>query len=559
MKNYEEKKINFYSKYKLNIFFQYIKKYSKNFCVLLLITFVKTMFSYIAPLFIARIIDKGIVEKSLIVLIVYVLGYALTEVLCEICSIIYTKFSRKYSFYIEKDVKNELLKYCLENEKKISSGEVSSLLNEDAVNFISILTNDFQEMLINILSLISSIVILVSLQWELAIIIILMQSTIIIIQSITRRMLEERSVEARVSYISFMTIVTEIISNIKIIPHLGAAQYEKTRYNKGLENTFECSNKQIMFAMYISSFTNLLFVVLIVVVYLFGGYQVIKGSITIGILVTFLQYVNNFSTPLTALLSVPITLSENYASISNVAKILEKSAGNHKEMDDRLLDVNEIKIEGLAFSYDTKAIFEDAFVNFTKGTVSYIIGESGIGKSTLLKLICGIIKTEEDSIFFDGIPINKISDENLIDLIALVPQEPLIFKDTIRTNITLDPEENINNKLEQICSACMIYDDIQALEDGFETEMDEQGGNLSGGQKNRVCLARALYSSKPILIIDEGTSGLDIKTELKVRENMKPFLVDKIVIIITHSKNFIMRNSNVYTVENGKITLRKDM
>ena len=129
-----------------------------------------------------------------------------------------------------------------------------------------------------------------------------------------------------------------------------------------------------------------------------------------------------------------------------------------------------------------------------------------------------------------------------------------MFHDSILNNIVLDTNVDME-WVKQVCKDCEILKDIEALPDGFETIIAEQGNNLSGGQKNRICLARALYMKKPILVIDEVTAGLDMITEKRVKENLKKYFRNKIVIIITHSPQFIIEESNVYSLENGKLLL----
>ena len=134
-------------------------------------------------------------------------------------------------------------------------------------------------------------------------------------------------------------------------------------------------------------------------------------------------------------------------------------------------------------------------------------------------------------------------------LISQVTQEPILFNDTIKNNIVLGKQYD-SQKLDSICKCCCIYNDIKNLDDGYDTVISEKGGNFSGGQKSRLCLARALYQDKPILIIDEVTSGLDLDTETKLRDNLIKEISNKIIIFITHSSNFIAPGSKTYTISN---------
>ncbi len=143
-------------------------------------------------------------------------------------------------------------------------------------------------------------------------------------------------------------------------------------------------------------------------------------------------------------------------------------------------------------------------------------------------------------------------------LISFVSQDAVLFNDSIENNIVLDLEYN-KEKLERVCRCCRIYDDIVNLPDSFSTVVSENGKNFSGGQRSRLCLARALYQDKPIIIIDEVTAGLDMDTESELRDNLIKELSDKITLIITHSNNFIMLNSIIYYLNKNHLVVKENM
>ena len=194
---------------------------------------------------------------------------------------------------------------------------------------------------------------------------------------------------------------------------------------------------------------------------------------------------------------------------------------------------------------------------FEKGTKYYIRGKSGSGKSTFINLISGRQSYESGEIFYDGISLKDIDVESRMELISFVSQDAVLFNDSIENNIILDLEYN-KEKLEKVCKCCRIYDDIINLPDSFSTMVSENGINFSGGQKSRLCLARALYQEKPIIIIDEVTAGLDSDTESELRDNLVNELSDKITLIITHSNNFVMLNSVIYYLNKNHLNVKEN-
>lgn len=181
-------------------------------------------------------------------------------------------------------------------------------------------------------------------------------------------------------------------------------------------------------------------------------------------------------------------------------------------------------------------------------------GQSGAGKSTLLQLISGQLRNYKGTINYNGSNLKTIASKNISDLVSVVTQDSVLFNDSIINNIVLD--KNIDyERVKYLCKICNILNDIEELPDKFDTIISENGDSFSGGQKSRLCLVRALYKDLPVLIIDEVTSGLDGITERNIRENLSEIVNDKIVIIVTHSRNFIINNSIIYNIDNYSLKL----
>lgn len=359
--------------------------------------------------------------------------------------------------------------------------------------------------------------------------------------------LEQISLSSRNMFIDFMNVINEITTNIKNIIGTGAKKYLKRKYNVSMQTEFEIARKQTMFELKIASAFSLFSSFITCAILMIGGFFVIKGELTIGLLLSFSQYSSVFLNPVIELLNIPTELSSQYSSIKNVSDILEYMNDNGLNKNLTIKNIRKIQLNNISFSYKDKKILNNLSFEFKTGNIYYIIGESGVGKSTLARLISGQLQPLSGQINYNEYSINQMSVEELTNYMAWVSQDTILFHDTILNNIVLD--ETIDMKrVREVCQACQILKYIDNLSHGFDTMLAEQGNNFSGGQKNRICLARAIYKNKPIIILDEVTSGVD-----KIKKGLKGYFTNKIVIIITHSKQFILDPNSIYRLINGNL------
>ena len=290
-------------------------------------------------------------------------------------------------------------------------------------------------------------------------------------------------------------------------------------------------------------------------VLIWGAFEVASGRLGIGTLFAFVELVAQLRHPLQ---NVSGILPQYYSAIASAERLLEieempeetpPETIDKNEIYSRLLSING---ENLHFGYDNREIISDANFTIEKGSVCAIMGESGTGKSTLLKLLLGLYKPTEGKIslkFSDG---ERALDSSLRGLFSYVPQGDMILTGTIRENITFLSNNATDEDVENAAKMAVIYDYIASLPDGFNTVIGERGAGLSEGQLQRIAIARALLADSPILLLDECTSALDNATELMLLENLKK-QKDKTVILITHRTAALDICDTVLKVEDCKI------
>lgn len=528
----------------------FFMNYKKYYLVTLLLTMISSLILYLTPLINILIFDMGIKNNNFKVLLFSVLLFLVANILSELFKILQMKYDMFLNYKMSKRLKTKVLDYCIENSFfSDKSGEYISLLERDVSSYINITYNGSVSFVRNIINAISSTIIVVKLQPDLAVVSAILLLMLIFVRLKTQNIEEIKGREARNSYIALYSSINEIVHNIKKISILGASKFALKRYEKVLDNEYRVSKSQVTFTYKINSLISLTMSAISGIILLWGGYKVIIGTLTVGALISFNQYASSLSSPIIGLISIPSDFASKYDTINKISTIIEKGDTVPKESID---SVSEIKVSRLSFSYDNEIIFHNAKAVFRKGNVYYICGQSGTGKSTLLQLISGQLRNFKGTISYNGSSIKELDSKNISNLVSVVTQDSVLFNDSIINNIVLDKDIDLE-RVKYLCKICSILADIEELPDKFDTIISEKGDSFSGGQKSRLCLVRALYKDLPVLIIDEVTAGLDGITERNIRGNLSEVVNDKIVIIVTHSRNFIMDNSIIYNIDNHKI------
>ncbi len=286
-------------------------------------------------------------------------------------------------------------------------------------------------------------------------------------------------------------------------------------------------------------------------VLVWGAGQIASGIITAGTLIYFLQLISMLRSPLQNITGI---IPRYYSMTASAERLIElenlPSEFTVSSEIDLKKDFKHIVADRLSFGYDNNLILNKCSFNIEKNTITALTGDSGIGKSTLLKLLLGLYEPIGGSLSFDG----KITiDETTRKMFSYVPQGNMVLSGTIRDNITLCRDSVSDEDVISAAKTAVIYDFIESLPDGFDTVLSERGVGLSEGQIQRIAIARALLFDAPIILLDECTSALDLETEKKLLENLKHF-TDKTIIFATHRKTSVDICDNVLHIEDGTLS-----
>lgn len=347
------------------------------------------------------------------------------------------------------------------------------------------------------------------------------------------------------------------LSGIHEIQSFGREAYETEQVN---EKNFE-HVRAMLHALKISAvfhpsveFVSSLGTVLVVG---FGGYLAYREGLSVADIVAFLLYLSLFYAPVTGLATLLENMQQSLAGAERVVAILEAPVEiRNKPNAEDLKDVRgEVTFDHVAFSYvDGNPVLRDVSFCCRPGQMLALVGPTGVGKTTVTRLISRFYEPDSGTIRIDGHDIQDVTIESLRQNISPVLQDTFLFNGTIAENIGYARPEASLEEIKKAAQAAFIHDDIEAMEQGYDSVVGERGIKLSGGQKQRIAIARAILRHSPIIILDEATAAVDVETEQHIRKAIAELTGKRTIIAIAHRLSTIWEADQILVIENGNVT-----
>ncbi len=470
-----------------------------------------------------------------------------------------------YMQYAEKglmrDVRNELY-------HKINSLSVRYFSTERTGNLLSRMSNDlnmiqsgvsaaFFNLTKDPLLLIIFLALALSISWQMTLLaVVVFPLTVFAITKIGAS-LKRRSQRAQAKLSDIFSIISETIYGAKIIRTFRAEKYLNKNFEKESQDYYKLIMKSAKINELTSPITEMLSIIAGAIIIWFGGRQIlISQSLKPEEFLGFLFIIFQLMTPIKNLSTVNNRIQESIASGERIFEILDypiEVIESANPIPKKSFD-KSIEIKNVSFYYTPGIeILKDINFDIKKSEVVAIVGSSGCGKSTLLDLIARFYDVTGGEILYDGINVKDIKIADLRSLIGIVPQETILFNDTIRNNIIFGLENITDEQLTEAVKSANAYDFIIASEKGFDTIVGERGLKLSGGQKQRLSIARALLRNPQILILDEATSSLDSESEIQVQHAIDKLMVDRTSIVVAHRLSTVQDADKMVVLDKGRI------
>ncbi len=349
----------------------------------------------------------------------------------------------------------------------------------------------------------------------------------------------------------------ETFSGNKIVKAFGMESYEKERFHEKTHQLFLLEMKAVVARSLSSPIMEFLAGVGIAFIIWYGGYRVISGASTAGTFFSFMAAVLMLYDPVKKLTGLNNSIQEGLAASDRVFDIVEKKSVISE--CDAPVEIpsgpHAVTFDDVSFRYDTDddMVLKHITVTVNPGEILALVGMSGGGKTSMVNLIPRFYDVTQGVIEIDGIDIRKASLKSLRRQIAIVTQEPILFNDTIRNNIAYGNPSTPFEDIVEAAKAAFAYEFIERLPRQFDTSIGELGSRLSGGEKQRICIARALLKNAPILILDEATSSLDSEAEMLVQKALENLMKGRTTFIIAHRLSTIGYASRIIVIVDGEI------
>ena len=505
------------------------------------------------------VIEKGNVDffslKQIIVYILILIGVTIVSQL--LLSLINNRLTAGVVSEIRKDAMQKIHRLPISCVDSHPQGDLVSRMIADVETLSDGLLMGFTQFFTGVLTILGTLVLMVIMDWRITVVVVFVTPLSFFVAGFVSKRtysLFQKQTEARSTQVSF---INEMVSNQKVVRAFGKEEENIEKFEKMNRALKDASLKATFYSSLTNPSTRFVNALVYAGVAIFGAMAIVtKGLLSIGELTVFLSYANQYTKPFNEISGVITEFQNALACADRIREFLNEKEEAQTETVESAAKIDEFKnleFRNVYFSYTEKQkLIEDFSLKVEKGLRVAIVGPTGCGKTTLINLIMRFYDVNAGEILMNGINIQKFDRKDYRDNFGMVLQETWLRKGSVRDNITLgrdiSDEEVIN-----ACRECHAHRFIERMKDGYNTQISEDGGNLSNGQKQLLCISRVMLMNPPILILDEATSSIDTRTELKVQDAFAKLMKGKTSFIVAHRLSTIKNADVILVMKDGNI------
>lgn len=542
--------------------FSYIGKYKYFLILSMFFAAVTVGLTLYAPILVGKAIDciigKGNVDfvnmKSILIKVaVIVVSTALIQWLMNVCN-------NKITYNVSRDLRKkafekiEILPFSYIDTH--SKGDIVSRVITDVDQLSDGLLMGFTQFFTGVITIIGTLAFMLSVNVFITIVVVVVTPlSFFIARFIAKKTFNMFSLQSKTRG-EQTSFIDEMISNQKVAEAYSMNEENKARFDKINDDLAKYSLKATFFSSITNPATRFVNSIVYAAVALFGAIMAVKGNITVGILSCFLSYANQYTKPFNEISSVVTELQNAIACAARVFELIEETPELPDKADATELEnvKGSVEINNLYFSYNPdRELLKNVNINVQPGKTVAIVGPTGCGKTTLINLLMRFYDPNNGAIFVDEVNTQDVTRQSLRQNFGIVLQDTWLKSGTIADNIRLGKTDATDDEIIEAAKKAHAHSFIKRLPNGYKTKIGEDGGSLSQGQKQLLCITRLMLCPPPMLILDEATSSIDTRTEIKIQKAFNTLMKNRTTFIVAHRLSTIQNADLILVMNNGNI------
>lgn len=544
-------------------YLKYIKPYAKFYITGPIFMMVEVLGEILLPWLLAKIINIGVANHDISYIIKIGIIMVVTAIFMAAGGVMGAFFAAKAAMNTGTDLRMALFekiqKFSFNNIDNFSTGSLVTRLTNDITQIQNMIMQTLRTCLRSPGILIGAVIMAFVMNAKLAIILIVAIPLIIMTVAVIMKVAFPRFDAMQTKLDMLNSCIQEGLVNIRVIKSFVRDEHEMVKFDQRSSQLAESTINAMKTVIFMAPLMALIMNMAIVAVVWMGGNMIIAGNMPVGNLTAFINYMTQILSSLTMLSMVFLNSTRAVASLKRIDEVLEAEidlSDDDARFKDKKVESGEVEFRNVFFKYyktSDEWVLDNISFKLASGQTMGIIGSTGCGKSTLVSLVARLYDTDRGSVLVDGINVRDYSLKNLREGVGMVLQKNTLFSGDIMENLRWGDENASDEEVINAAELAQAATFIQNFEKGYETQLGQGGNNVSGGQKQRLCIARALLKKPSILIFDDSTSAVDTATERRIHEVFTTTLKDVTKIIVSQRISSIKDADIIIAMDNGVI------
>lgn len=544
-------------------FWKYIRPYLSAFIIGPVLMIVEVIGEVLLPKFMANIINIGAANHN----VPYIIGMGgcmiVTALLMMAGGIGGAYFAAKAAISFSSDLRSDLFdkvqKFSFSNLDQFSTGSLVTRLTNDITQVQNLINMALRMMLRAPGMLIGALIMAIMMNAQLAVVVLVVIPILTLLIALIIKIAFPRfeTMQKKLDFLN--SNIQEVLTNVRVIKSFVRGGYEEKKFADSNEDLKQSSLNAFKVVILTMPLMMCMMNATTLAVVWFGGKQILAGSMPVGDLTAFTTYIVQILMSLMMLAMVLLQSSRALASLHRITEVLDTEVNLSDEgcvLPKKTVSSGKVEFRDVSFRYykeNREAVLSHISFSIDSGQILGIIGSTGSGKTTLVQMIPRLYDVDEGQVLVDGVDVRDYSLKNLREGVGMVLQKNVLFSGSITENLMWGDGEASPEDMKKAAKAAQADDFVTSFTEGYQTELGQGGVNVSGGQKQRLCIARALLKKPKILILDDSTSAVDTATEAKIRESFTGTLKDTTKIIIAQRISSVMEADKILVLDEGQI------